>query len=127
MKNKPFWKYLGFISIITTLSLAVVFQLEAFKPDILLSIIGLIFMVVSTAGFYILAQKAIASTNKMAFIQLVMGNVLFKLVFIIMIVAIYFKFVKPESKLFVLPFMVIYFIFTIFETIFISKIANKNK
>lgn len=126
MKNNSFWKYLGFISIITALSLVIINQIDVFKPDILLSIIGLIFMIVTTAGLYLLSQKAIASPNKMAFIQLVMGNVLFKLVFIMMIVALYFKLVKPESKLFILPFIIIYFIFTIFETIFIYKIANKT-
>ena len=127
MKNNSFWKYLGFISIITALSLVVIYQFEVFQTDILLSIVGLIFMMVTTAGLYLLSQKAIASTNKMAFIQLVMGNVLFKLVFIITIVAVYFKFVNPESKLFVLPFMIIYFIFTVFETAFIYKIANKTQ
>ena len=127
MKNKPFWKYLGFLSILITISLVIIYQIDIFKPDILLSIIGFVFMYVTTAGFYILSKKAIASTNKMAFIQLVMGNVLFKLVFIMLIVAVYFKYVRPESKYFILPFLSIYFIFTIFETIFIYNIANKTK
>jgi hypothetical protein len=126
MKNNPFWKYLGFLSIVTAIVLVIVYQIDVFKPDILLSILGLVFMASSAAGLYIASKKAIASTNKMAFIQLVMGNVVFKLVFILGIVATYFKLVKPETKLFVVPFMIIYFIFTIFETIFIYKISNNN-
>ena len=127
MTNNPFWKYLGFLSLVTSISLVFIYQFDIFKKDILLSVIGLIFMVAATAGFYLLAIKTVKSTNKMAFIQLVMVNVFFKLVFIMGIVATYFKLAKPDSKLFILPFLSIYFIFTIFETIFVYKISNKQK
>ena len=127
MTNNPFWKYLGFLTIVVSISLIFVYQFEVFKKDILLSVIGLVFMVAATGGFYLAAMKAINSTNKMAFIQLVMVNVVFKLVFVMGIVATYFKLAKPENKLFILPFLSIYFIFTIFETIFVYKISNKQK
>ncbi len=127
MTNNPFWKYLGFLSLVTTILLVVIYQFDVFKKDILLSILGLVFMVIATASFYLLSIKAIESTNKMAFIQLVMFNVFFKLVFVMVIVATYFKLAKPDNKLFILPFLSIYFIFTIFETIFVYKISNKQR
>ncbi len=126
MTNNPFWKYLGFLSLVTIFSLVLIYQIEVFKKDILLSIIGFVFMAGAAAGFYLAAMRAIKSPNKMAFIQLVMVNVFFKLVFIMGIVAVYFKVVKPENKLFIIPFLSIYFIFTIFETIFVYKISNKQ-
>jgi len=127
MTNNPFWKYLGFLTIVVSISLIFIYQYEVFKKDILLSVIGLVFMVAATGGLYLAATKAINSTNKMAFIQLVMVNVFFKLVFVMGIVATYYKLAKPETKLFILPFLSIYFIFTIFETIFVYKISNKQK
>jgi len=127
MTNNPFWKYLGFLSLVTTILLVVIYQFDVFKKDILLSILGLVFMVIATASFYLLSIKAIESTNKMAFIQLVMFNVFFKLIFVMVIVATYFKLAKPDNKLFILPFLSIYFIFTIFETIFVYKISNKQR
>lgn len=126
MTNNPFWKYFTFLSIVTSIALVFISQIDIFKRDILLSVLGLAFMIIATAGFYIAAQKAISSPNKMAFIQLVMGNVFFKMLFVMGIVATYFKIVKPESKFFILPFMSIYFIFTIFETIYVYKISNKK-
>ncbi len=127
MTNNPFWKYLGFISIVISTLLIVISRLEIFKKDILLSVIGLVFMIVATGGFYFAAQKAISSTNKMAFIQLVMANVFFKMIFVMGIVAAYFKIAKPQTKYFIIPYMSIYFIFTIFETIYVYKLSNKNK
>ena len=127
MTNNPFWKYLGFISIVISILLIVISRLEIFKKDILLSVIGLVFMIVATGGFYFAAQKAISSTNKMAFIQLVMANVFFKMIFVMGIVAAYFKIAKPQTKYFIIPYMSIYFIFTIFETIYVYKLSNKNK
>lgn len=127
MIKEPFWKYFIFLSILVALSLIGIYQIDIFKEDILLSILGFVFMVAATGGFYILSKKAIRSPNKMAFIQLVMGNVLFKLIFIMAIVATYFKVIKPETKYFVIPFLSIYFIYTIFETISIYKISNQKQ
>ena len=126
MKNNPFWKYFIFISLLTILFLVVISIFNIFRADILLSIIGFIFMAGATAGFYLLSVKAIKSTNKMAFIQLVMFNVIFKIVGFMVIAAAYFKIAHPTQKYFILPFLVIYFIYTIFETIFIYKLALKK-
>lgn len=84
-------------------------------------------MVVYTFGFYIAALKALKSSNKMAFIQLVMANVFLKLVALMSIIAIYNKIMPPKSKFFVIPFLVTYVIFTVLETAFVYNISNKNK
>ena len=126
MKNNPFWKYFGFISIVVTIFLVIIYQFDSFKPDILLSITGFIYMALATAGFYFLSLKALKSTNKMAFIQLVMFNVIFKIVGFMVIAAVYFKLAHPQQKFFIVPFLIIYFIYTIFETIFIYNLALKK-
>ena len=126
MKNNYFWKYFVFISLSIVVFLAVIYQFEVFRHDILLSIVGFIFMALVTAGFYMLAIKALQSTNKMAFIQLVMVNVIFKIIGFMVITAVYYKLVHPTQKYFVVPFLIIYFIYTIFETIFIYKISLKT-
>ena len=126
MKKNPFWKYFVFISLLVIIFLAIVSIFDIFRADILLSIIGFIFMASATAGFYLLSLKALKSTNKMAFIQLVMFNVIFKIVGFMVIAAFYFKIVHPTKKYFILPFLVIYFIYTIFETIYIYKLALRR-
>ena len=39
---------------------------------------------------------------------------------------VYYKIYKPESKIIIIPFLLIYAIFTIFETVFSYKIAKEN-
>jgi hypothetical protein len=126
IKDNPFWKYFVFISLVVVLFLVIIYQFESFKQDILLSIAGFLYMEIATAGFYLLSLKALKSTNKMAFIQLVMFNVIFKIVGFMIITAIYFKLVHPAQKFFVIPFLIIYFIYTIFETIFIYNLSLKK-
>jgi hypothetical protein len=50
--------------------------------------------------------------------------IIVKMLVCVLIVAVYLKIVAPESKLFVLPFLVIYLIFTIFEVIVLERIAR---
>ncbi len=126
MNNNPFWKYFGFISILVVIFLVTIYQFESFKADIILSIIGFLYMALATSGFYLLTLKALKSTNKMAFIQLVMFNVIFKIVGFMIIAAVYFKLAHPKQKYFILPFLIIYFIYTIFETIFIYNLSLKK-
>ncbi|HHH54305.1 MAG TPA: hypothetical protein ENK91_11650 [Bacteroidetes bacterium] len=127
MTDNSFWKYFGFLSGVVFLIILLFYQFDSFKPDILLTIIGYIFMMLATSAFYLASIKAINSTNKMAFIQLVMFNVMLKIVGFMVIAAIYYKIVHPEEKYFIIPFLVIYFIYTIFETGFIYNLALKNK
>lgn len=124
--NNHFWKYFWFLSILVALFLVIIYQFEVFGGDILLSITGFLFMAFATAGFYLLSLKALKSSNKMAFIQLVMFNVIFKIVGFMIIAAVYYKLVHPKQKYFIIPFLIIYFIYTAFETIFIYKLALKK-
>jgi hypothetical protein len=62
----------------------------------------------------------------MAFIQIVIVNVFLKMAGILAIVVLYWKIVKPDSKMIIIPFMIIYLIFSVVETIFTYKLANKN-
>ncbi len=94
--------------------------------DIILSIFGLGFMVLSSLLLIIATKKALNSTNKMAFIQITMVNVFLKIAGLLTIVVVYFKIFKPESKIIIIPFLLIYLVFSVFETLFTYKIAKEN-
>ena len=72
---------------------------------------------------FFLGRKAVASSNKYMFIRLVIGSVMAKMVLILLIIVVYVKLSQPESKFFVLPFLGVYLIFSIFETLVLYKIA----
>ncbi len=127
MTNNNFYKSLTLTSILSAVVILVFYQFELFKQDVILYVISLVFMIIYTVVFYLSALKALKSTNKMAFIQLVMANVFLKLVFLMAIVAIYNKLATPpSSKFFVIPFLIIYAIFTVYETAFVYKLSNNT-
>lgn len=75
---------------------------------------------------YFLTEHLEKQNNKGMLINLVIINVMFKFLLAIGIVMVYHKLKDPEDGIFVLPFIIIYVIFTIFETYFMS-IQAKSK
>ena len=124
MKYNFFWKYLVFISLVTVIFIAVISFINIFRDGIMLAIIGFVFMVLTSIAYYYATKKALGVSNKMAFIQLVMMTVMLKIILIMTIVAVYYKVVQPQSKYFVIPFLIIYFIYSIFETVFSYRMAK---
>jgi hypothetical protein len=56
-----------------------------------------------------------------------MGNVMFKIIACFGVVGVYYKLYKPTDKYFLLPFLLVYLIFTIFETYFLLKQSDRKK
>jgi F0F1-type ATP synthase assembly protein I len=85
-----------------------------------------------TLFMFFLGRKAVQSSNKYMFIRLVIASVMAKMMLILLIIVVYVKLFQPDSKLFVLPFIGVYLIFSVFETlvlyrIALSKTASKNE
>lgn len=125
-KIKRIYKYLIYLTILSIGILMAFYHLSDIGNDILLSVYGLIFMLISFLLFNKAIMISFESTNKMAFIQVVMINVFLKMAGILAIIVLYYKIVKPDSKMIIIPFMIIYLVFTVFETIYSYKLANKN-
>lgn len=125
-KINRIYKYLFFLSTLSIPGLMALYYLSEIGSDIFLSFLGLIFMLVSSFVFFKAIYRSLNSTNKMAFIQIVMVNVFLKMAGILAIVVLYWKIAKPESKMIIIPFMIIYLVFSVVETIFTYKLANKN-
>lgn len=73
--------------------------------------------------FY-MAKKAANSTNKYSFLNIVVMNLFIKIMASFIVVLIYVKMTNPTDKWYLIPFMMNYLIFTIFETYFLSKAAK---
>lgn len=89
------------------------------------------FLLISIAVFVSLslvvhqmAYQATKSTNKYVFSRLTMGVTFFKMLLVVLLVAIYRIKFSTDSIEFIWPFLLIYFIFTIFETRFLLKLAK---
>lgn len=92
-----------------------------------LSIITVAMMVTLSLFVYFLSNKALNSENKGFFINVILINVMLKLFLSFALVVAYAKITQPESKYFVVPFLFIYLIFTVFETVFLSKQSKEAK
>ena len=77
-------------------------------------------------GMYFLGQRASNSENKMLFHNLIIVTIFAKMFLSVIVLLIYKKIFHPETKNFTLPFFLVYFIFTIFETYFMVKLAQKK-
>jgi hypothetical protein len=126
IKIKRILNYLFILAILSFAVLTLLYFYSGIGKDIMLSGLGLAFMFFSSVLFVIAIRNSLKSTNKMAFIQVTMANVFLKIIGILVIVVVYYKIFKPDSKIIILPFLLIYAIFTIFETVFTYKIAKEN-
>jgi len=73
---------------------------------------------------FLLANNAMKSDNKYSFLNIVVMNLLAKIFLSFIVVVAYVKMTQPEDKWYLVPFTMIYLIFTIFETYFLSKAAK---
>jgi hypothetical protein len=76
--------------------------------------------------FYIAKYYSRLSADK-KFMNLIFSNFLLKLVIVIGIPVVYYLLNKPTESWFIVPFVVIYLVFTIFETWHLNKGAIMRK
>lgn len=113
--------------LVITLTGLVLFALLNFKPfDAYVSLSGILlaFFAMLTTGVYIAASKAALSKDKNAFTRLVMICSFVKMFMAILVVVVYHKFLKPQDNYFLIPFFLIYIVFTVFETALMSKLGK---
>ena len=73
---------------------------------------------------YFMARKALKSSNRNSFLNIVVLNLFMKVIASFILVGVYVYMTSPEDKFYLIPLTVNYLIFTIFETYFLSKAAR---
>ena len=72
---------------------------------------------------YFLSHRAALSSDKNLFLQQVLLTTFMKMGLCIIVIIGYFKLAHPSSKMYAIPFLMVYLIFTIFETYFMMKLS----
>ncbi|MFT5168760.1 MAG: hypothetical protein ACI8P3_004005 [Saprospiraceae bacterium] len=124
MNKLDFFKNLIGLSTGLMLVIFLLPYIPLFKGHQLFFWMNLGFFLLFTIGVYYLAEKAAYSTNLHTFSSVILGVIFMKMVFIIIIVLIYKKTMNPGSPWFLVPFFLIYVVFTIFEIYFMTKLAR---
>lgn len=83
-------------------------------------------MLLTLAMFFVGGMTA-KSTNKNLFTTIVLGFTFGKIFLSLFVVLGYYQIAQPTSKIFLLPFFIVYLIFTIFETYLMMQIGKNTK
>ena len=77
-----------------------------------------------SVGVYILTKYMSKTKKKVMFIQVILSNMLTKMILSAVIVTIYFMVKAPDDGIFIVPFLLVYVLFTVFETYFMNEQAK---
>ena len=124
MKSFAFFKWLTILTTLLTIVILALSTFEKFAGIKPISFGSLVFFVTLSIVVFYLGNAAASSENKNRLTQLIMILVFFKLFSCLMIIVIYDRLFHPPSDYYVLPFFLIYIVFTAFEVMMLSK-ANK--
>ncbi len=124
MEKKDFFSSLALVTFGTAAALGGLHFLELFRPHWAVSAMSLALFVAISVGLFFAGESAAKSSSKMAFNNLITASVLGKIVLSMVALLIYFKTVKPADRYFVLPFLLVYVVFTAYETWFMLKLAK---
>jgi hypothetical protein len=120
-----------FITLLTATSLGVIALNSVFyilpytiKNHITVAWWSLFAFIPLSFGLYFLSKQAALSKNKMLFNLIIMASIFFKMFIAIFVLVIYKKIYQPQDKNFIIPFFLTYFVFMIFETYFMIKLAK---
>lgn len=124
MSNAHFLKLYAVLLLIVLPLLLVFCFIPVFKPYNGLNVVSFIFFNVLCLAAYYFGKKSLKSPNKFLFNQLIMLNVIIKMFVSIGIIVIFHQFYNPQTNWFVLPFLIFYVIYTIFETYLLTNLVK---
>jgi len=127
---KDHLRFIFQLSLCLVLAIVVILLLntqDVYSDYQFLSWLSLVVFVGISVSAYIFGLKAANSRNKSDFINLIIILIAAKMLICLFLVWLYKIFVEPESKLFVIPFFIIYMIFTSFEMKILVRLGNGGK
>lgn len=124
MNAKRFYVQLGVLALLVVLAIMPMHQHPLIHDYQSFSWMSWSFFVLFSVGLFIACSKAAQSTNKNLFGQIFLLSIVFKMMICGLLVIAYVLFVKPTSIHFILPFLLIYTAFTVYEVYFVTKLAK---
>ena len=126
MDLKRFLKLSSLVFIVVAISIVAMEQIGALAGHLTFSISTGIVFLISCVVIYLAAIKLVDNKNKFLFTYVVIASIFFKLIFAVAMIILYQEFGNPDNNNFIVSFIIIYLIFTVFETYFLSAIAKSN-
>lgn len=124
MKRRSFFVQLISITLVTGAVLAFMHIFQLFSPYQFFSLYSLLFLALVSIVMYFLAEKSAQSPDKNAFTRMLMVFSFVKMFLAGAWVIGYHKIFQPKDAFFLIPFFLIYVVFTGFETAFMTKLGR---
>ncbi len=124
MHRGLFFRQLFILTLLTALCLWALHQLPSLRAYLNFSWMSLAFFVLVSIIAYFVGYRAVRHKNKAAFINASLGLTFIKMLLCVVFIAVYIQITHPPARLFILPFLGIYVVYTIFETYFMMKIGK---
>jgi hypothetical protein len=115
---------LAFTVLLTLFLLFWIHRMEDYRNYWDISWVSVVLFVFMSVALYLISKIAVKSPNKQIFISIALGNLFVKFLVTALILGAYYKFAQPVDTKFVLPYLVIYISFTIFETVLLLRISD---
>jgi CDP-diglyceride synthetase len=127
MREGTFYTSLLVVSSLVGTVVALLHSNIKFRPYALLSIAGMTTFIVLNIAVYHLARYYSAHSLDKKYMALIYGNLASKFVIALSIpITFYFYYGKPPGA-FILPFLLIYIVYTVYETWMLNKMAIMRK
>jgi hypothetical protein len=127
MSNSLFIKSFSFVFILVLVGLYGFSNYSQYQRHLGLYFVGLGFFSILTFLVYFLAGYYSKLSDDQKYIKLVFLNVGIKFLATILIPVVYFFMFKKPDGLFIVPFLFVYLLFTIYETWMLNKMALMRK
>lgn len=124
MSIKTFYQQLILLSLGIFAIVFLLGQQALYASYVNISTVSLIFFISLSVIVFHLGLRIIKSRNKNDFSRLVLGFTGFKMMLSVALVFIYQSVVQPTDRWFVIPFLIIYVLYTIFETYFLMRLGR---
>ncbi len=124
MNANQFFFQLGIVTILTAIGIATISYFPTLQSYVPLAVVSLVFFTLLSIVMYYTSIWMVRSRNKNDFTNIVLFFIITKMLFSVVLVLLYFRLAQPTERYFVVSFLVIYLIYTIFETHFMMKVGK---
>ncbi len=126
MTAKAFYLQLALVSLIAAATAFGINTFPQFADVQPIAWISLGIFVLLSVVMYYAGRKAAFSDNKHDFTNVSLGVTIGKIFIAILFILGYNQLMQPDSRFFIIPFFLMYLIYTIFETYIMMKLGRLN-
>jgi hypothetical protein len=127
MSKKDFIKVLAYSVLCSVLVYSILCFFVPIYKYLDLSLIGLVFFSALSVLIYVMGERALRSKKTNSFLTIIVLNTFIKLMGSFILVLLYVKIKEPDDKNFLIPFLLIYLVFMISETYFLSVQSRQSR